>query len=89
MDILITYLITVNAAAFVLMLADKYKAIKNSWRIPERTLLLVAACGGSLGALVSMQLFRHKTRKPKFSIGIPVFFVIHALVLILIYTKTA
>ena len=69
--ILRTYLIAVNAAAFLLMLADKQKAKRGAWRIPEATLMGVSAIGGSVGALFGMYLFRHKTKHPKFTIGIP------------------
>ena len=71
MKYLLFYLLTVNALAFLLMLADKHKAKKNLWRIPEATLMTVAAVGGSIGALAGMYTVRHKTRKPKFYIGIP------------------
>lgn len=54
------------------MLADKRKAIKNAWRISESTLMGTALLGGSLGCLIGMRIFRHKTRHPKFSIGLPV-----------------
>ena len=66
------YLFLINALAFLLMLADKRKAQKKLWRIPEATLMTMAAMGGSIGALAGMYTFRHKTRKPKFYIGIPV-----------------
>lgn len=68
---LLTYLILINAAAFLLMLADKQKARRGAWRIPEATLIGSALLGGSLGAIAGMRLFRHKTRHPKFSIGLP------------------
>lgn len=71
MRIFLLYLLLINAAAFVLMLADKQKARKNRWRIPERTLMLSALLGGSPGALAGMYLFRHKTRHIKFTLGIP------------------
>lgn len=69
---MLVYLILINAAGFLLMLADKRKAVKKRWRIPESTLMLSAALGGSLGALTGMYLFRHKTRHVKFTIGVPV-----------------
>lgn len=72
MKILLWYLIIINAAGFLLMLADKLKAKKKKWRIPEATLMTVAAVGGSIGSLAGMYTFRHKTRHPKFTIGIPV-----------------
>lgn len=65
------YLIIINAAAFLLMLADKLKAKRGAWRIPEATLMGAAALGGSVGALLGMHLFRHKTRHAKFTVGIP------------------
>lgn len=67
----LVYLLLINAVAFALMLADKQKAIRGRWRIPERTLILSAALGGSIGALLGMYTFRHKTRHPKFTFGIP------------------
>ena len=66
-----TYLILINAAAFVLMLMDKRKAIRHVWRIPERTLIGSAALGGSIGALAGMYTFRHKTKHLKFTLGVP------------------
>lgn len=71
MKFLLAYLFLINAAGFLLMLADKFKARKNLWRIPERTLMTVAALGGSIGSLAGMYLVRHKTQHPKFTIGIP------------------
>lgn len=65
------YLLSVNFLAFLLYGADKYKAIHNEWRIPERILLLLAVIGGAFGALFAMQFFRHKTKKMKFKLGIP------------------
>ena len=69
--LLLLYLVTINAAGFVLMLADKHKAKKKLWRIPEETLMTVAALGGSVGSLLGMYTVRHKTKHPKFTIGIP------------------
>ena len=71
MKYLFLYLLLINAAAFLLMLIDKQKARKNRWRIPERTLMLSALFGGSIGALFGMYTFRHKTRHLKFTLGIP------------------
>ena len=59
-QILPLYLITINAAGFLLMLVDKLKAKRGAWRIPEATLIAVAAAGGSIGSLIGMYLFRHK-----------------------------
>lgn len=71
MKILLAYLLIINAAGFLLMLIDKLKAKKNRWRIPEATLLTVAAIGGSIGAIAGMNLFRHKTKHMKFYMGLP------------------
>lgn len=53
------------------MLIDKQKARRGAWRIPEATLMGVAVLGGSIGAIAGMRLFRHKTKHPKFYIGLP------------------
>lgn len=76
---LLLYLLLVNAVGFVIMLADKRKAQQNLWRIPESTLLTVAAIGGSIGSLAGMHVFHHKTRKPKFYIGIPAILILQIL----------
>lgn len=70
--LVLLYLILINAAAFVLMLADKLKAKRGAWRIPERVLIGSALLGGSIGALAGMYTFRHKTKHIKFTVGIPV-----------------
>lgn len=89
MQILMIYLAIINATAMLLMLADKVKAKKKAWRIPERTLLLTAALGGSLGAFLGMELFRHKTKHLRFALGIPVMLAIHILLAVIFLTKTA
>lgn len=78
MKFLLIYLLIVNAVSFLLMLADKRKAQKKLWRIPEATLLGIAAIGGSIGSLAGMYLFRHKTRHLKFTLGIPLILVAQA-----------
>lgn len=70
-SLFIVCLLIINAAAFLLMLADKHRARRKQWRIPEAILLLSALLGGSAGSLAGMYVFHHKTRKPKFSVGIP------------------
>ena len=71
MKLLLFYLLLINAAGLALMLVDKWKAKKNRWRVRESTLLMVAALGGSVGCLIGMYLFRHKTLHLKFTLGIP------------------
>ena len=77
MKILLSILAVVNLAAFALYGIDKGKAKRGAWRIPEATLLLIAALGGSLGALLGMELFRHKTKHWQFKILVPLFLVLH------------
>lgn len=78
--LLLLYLLIINALGLLIMLADKEKAKKHLWRIPESTLLTVAALGGSIGCYAGMRLFHHKTRKPKFYLGIPVIFAMQLLI---------
>lgn len=85
---LLLYLVIINAAALLLMLADKRRARKNLWRIPERTLLLCAALGGSLGSLAGMYLFRHKTLHPKFTIGVPLILAAQVILAVVIRLVT-
>lgn len=82
MEYLVLYLFLINAAGFLIMLADKHKAQKKAWRIPEATLMGVAAIGGSLGVLLGMYRFRHKTKHPKFTVGVPLLLVLHTMLLI-------
>lgn len=74
--LILLYLLTINAIAFLLMLVDKQKARKNLWRIPEATLIGSALLGGSIGALAGMYTFRHKTWHLKFTLGIPVILIL-------------
>ena len=69
---LIWYLAAVNLLAFILMGVDKSKARRGAWRIPEKALFLAAIIGGSVGALLGMYTFRHKTKHRCFVIGMPV-----------------
>ena len=85
MKLLALYLILINAAGLMIMLVDKQKARKNRWRISEASLMTVAAIGGSLGCLMGMKLFRHKTKHLKFTIGVPLLLAIHIVILILLY----
>lgn len=65
------YLIVINLAAFLLMYADKQKAIKRQYRIPESVLLWSAFLGGAIGAYLGMRIFHHKTKHIKFTLGVP------------------
>ena len=70
------YLILINVITFALYAIDKLNAKTDSWRISERMLFLFAVAGGSVGALLGMYICRHKTRKSKFKIGVPVILVL-------------
>ena len=69
------------------MMIDKYKAKKNLWRIPEKTLLGVALMGGSIGSFAGMQLFRHKTKHPQFYIGIPVIIALQLIAVVYLISR--
>ncbi len=84
MRLLAIYLTLINALGLVLMYLDKQYSRKKMWRIPERTLMTVAALGGSLGSLVGMYLFRHKTKHRKFTVGVPLFLILHLALLALL-----
>ena len=82
MKTIILYLIGINVVTFLVYGLDKWKAKRDAWRISESTLLLLAAAGGSVGALLGMQIFRHKTKHVKFMAGVPaILFVQVALVI--------
>lgn len=70
------YLIIVNIFGFLIIYIDKKRAKRNKWRIPEKTLFLVATFGGSIGTILGMYIFRHKTQKIKFKFGVPVIIAI-------------
>ena len=70
------YLALINLTAFILYGADKKKAKRGQWRIPEKTLLGIAAIGGSAGAILGMFLFRHKTKHWYFRYGLPAILIV-------------
>ena len=77
----------VNLAVFGIYGLDKRKAIKGEWRTPEKN-LIAAAVMGAPGALLGMIVFRHKIRKPKFYIGVPVILIIEAVIVFWLITQT-
>ena len=86
MKYILIYLLLINAIGFILMLVDKIKAKKNLWRIPEATLFLVAVIGGSIGSILGMYTFRHKTKHIKFIVGMPLILAAQIVIAILICT---
>lgn len=79
---LVLYLIIINAVGLVLMLMDKRAARKSAWRIPEWRLMNIALSGGCFGIYAGMMLFRHKTKHPKFRIGVPVIMVLYIMLFV-------
>lgn len=83
----VAYIIIVNILAFCLYGVDKSAAIRQKKRIPNRVLLLMAAFGGSLGALTGMYTFRHKTKKWYYTITVPVLLVIQIVAAVLLLSS--
>lgn len=87
-QISVVYLLAMTLITFILFGVDKLKAKKDMWRIPESTLLWFAVAGGSIGALLGMKVWHHKTLHKKFSIGVPAILVVQvALLLYLLFRK--
>ena len=82
--LLIIYLIIINALTFLIFGADKRRARRDRRRVRESTLFLLAAIGGSIGALLGMYVFRHKTRHWYFCVGIPAILILQIALPILI-----
>ena len=89
MGILTLYLVIINILNFAMFGADKWKAKHDRRRVPERTLWLLTVLGGALGALIGMQVFRHKTQHRSFRWGVPLLLLVQIILLILLiyYTK--
>ena len=75
----VIYIVIINIIGFLAMYIDKQKAKRGSWRIPENTLFIITAIGGGIGTIAGMYLFRHKTKKWTFKIGLPVLLIIFCL----------
>lgn len=86
-EIFIYYIIAINIISFIIYGVDKLKAKKGLWRIPESTLLLLAAIGGSIGSWAGMMIWRHKTKHLKFTLGVPAIFILQFALLIYVYVK--
>jgi uncharacterized membrane protein YsdA (DUF1294 family) len=71
MEAVVYFLVGINTVAFIVYGMDKWRAAHNRWRIPETTLLGLAIIGGSIGALLGMKVWHHKTMHKKFRFGLP------------------
>ncbi|MBN1068749.1 DUF1294 domain-containing protein [Clostridium cagae] len=80
--IVLIYLLFINFIGFCIMLIDKNRAIHKEWRVPEKTLIGISIIGGSIGMLLGMFTFRHKTKHLKFLLGIPVIIIIQFYIVI-------
>ena len=82
--ILAIYFIVINLTGFAMMGIDKRKAVKKLWRIPESTLFVIAIIGGSIGSIIGMSIFHHKTRHWYFVFGMPLILILQILLTIAI-----
>ena len=78
---MIYYLILINLVGILSMYLDKYFAKNNMYRISERNLFLIAVIGGSIGSIIGMYKFRHKTKHKQFTIGLPSILIFQMLIL--------
>ena len=86
-EIFFGYLAAVSLLSVIVTVADKIKARRGERRVPENTLMLLAALGGSAAMLVTMLLIRHKTRHIQFMLGIPIIMVLQAPVVYWLLTR--
>ncbi len=84
---IIIYLCAMNLAGFLSMYIDKRRAIKDKWRVPEKTLFIIAILGGSAGSLLGMRVCRHKTKHIQFTFGMPAILIIQIIIVILVSGK--
>lgn len=77
----IYYALIINAVTFIVYGIDKRKAQRGRWRVPESVLLLLAVVGGSVGALIGMSLWHHKTQHAKFKYGVPFILIVQIVVI--------
>ena len=79
------YFVFISLVSVVITIYDKVMAVRHKYRIPEKTLLIFSAMGGSLAMYITMQMIRHKTKKLKFTLGIPVIMILQIVLLLLVY----
>ena len=85
MNYFLIYLAAVSLFAVIITVSDKIRAMRGGWRVRESTLLIVSALGGSIAMLLTMLLIRHKTRKPKFMLGIPLIIILQIAAAVLVW----
>ena len=85
--VLLVWLAVINLLTFIVYGADKHRARKGKWRVPEKTLFLLPLLGGSIGALLGMRVFHHKTKHWYFVWGIPAILLAQIALAVWIYTK--
>jgi len=84
---ILIYLLGINIIGFLAMGIDKLKAQKGWWRIPEGTLMMLCLLGGGIGTIAGMYTFRHKTKKMKFTIGMPTILITEVVVIVYVVVK--
>lgn len=84
---ILIYFLIINIIGIFAMGIDKYKAKKDLWRIPEGTLMMICLLGGGIGTIFGMYKFRHKTKKLKFSVGMPTILISEIVLIIYIVIK--
>lgn len=84
---ILIYFLVINLIGILAMGIDKYKAQKNLWRIPEATLMTICLLGGGIGTIFGMYKFRHKTKKLKFSVGMPTILIVEICIIVYVIFK--
>ena len=87
LKIYLLYLAIINLIGFFIMFIDKQRAIHKEWRIPERTLINISIIGGSIGMLIGMSTFRHKTQHKKFTLGVPAILIVQFAIILFLLKK--
>ena len=86
-EIYMPYILILNLIGFIIMFIDKRKAIHRKWRISENTLIFISILGGSVGMLLGMHCFRHKTNHKKFTLGVPAILIIQLGIIIFLIQR--
>lgn len=87
MSFILTFFLSINILTFIIYGIDKRRAQKGRWRIPESTLMILAILGGSIGALLGIKIWRHKTMHKKFKYGIPTILILQTAALLYYFSE--